>query len=766
MRIPLDYYRILSVPVKATAAQLSQAYNDRLLQQPRREYSDRAVEARQQLIQYSYQVLSDLEQRASYDAQFLLNMQLLVVSEVEDESAEPETTAAKLETPTAIEQEHAPLANPTIEISNTQIIGALIILQELGEYETVLDLGINYFNQREQQREQLEEEVALDTAREDLILVLTLAYMELGREQWHRREYENAALSGQLGIDLLEQKSLFPHLKEELKQDLSKLRPYRVLELISQNPVQSAARSEGFKLLQSMLIQRQGIEGKGEDRSGLNFDQFLCFVQQLRTYLTSSEQQQLFDNESQSKSAIANYLAVYALLGRGFSLRQPELVLRAQRKLDSLAEKQDVSWEQSIAALLLGHTQKAIQKLSNAPDLSQLHQIQQHSPGSSDLLPGLCFYGEQWLLQDVVEQFGDLATTELTLKEYFADPEVQGYLEELAPPTTAQNTAQVNEQQLPDKLQTETKSSNIISFWRNMFSAEKPLKSRTTPANSNRAHRVQTADRVNRIVQSRGSSTAILDRNSAHTEAFALDSKTATQASKPRKSLSLPLQPQKTRAVPVSVMQKAQGQARKRPRRKRSRQALWQGRLFVAGCVLGAGVIGYWGMKLLLFPSTKMANKAQLAIALDEPSVEIPTKKVKPVAIKPKLTLTEESKQVVQKWLSSKSAAFGQSHQIDRLNQILAEPLLTTWRERAIAYQQESAYRQYEHNVTVRSAKLDPSNKDKATVEAEVKEIAKHYQGGQLDNAQSYDDNLLVRYQLVRQNNRWLINQAEVIQTL
>ncbi|NJL53628.1 MAG: J domain-containing protein, partial [Hydrococcus sp. SU_1_0] len=361
MRIPLDYYRILSVPVKANAAQLEQAYNDRLLQQPRREYSEAAVTARQQLIQYSYQVLSAPEQRANYDAQFLLNMQPLAAPELLEDS---ESTTKSATVPTAEGDETevtdseviqeviqevieeitpegstAPPANPTIDIAANQIVGALLILHELGEYETVLRLGIDDFNSREaQQRSRSEDELVLDTTQEDLILVLTLAYLELGREQWHRREYESAALSGQLGIDLLQQKSLFPHIQEELEQDLAKLRPYRVLALISQNPAKSPARAEGFKLLQSMLIQRQGIEGKGEDRSGLNFDQFLCFVQQLRTYLTSAEQQQLFDNESQGKSAIANYLAVYALLGRGFSLKQPELVLRAQRKLDYLSE--------------------------------------------------------------------------------------------------------------------------------------------------------------------------------------------------------------------------------------------------------------------------------------------------------------------------------------------------------------------------------------------------------------------------------------------
>ena len=767
MRIPLDYYRILSVPVKATTAQLEQAYNDRLLQQPRREYSDRAVTARQQLIQYSYQLLSDPEQRAEYDAQFLLTMQPLEIPEVliEEEEAELE--------PVEESEIEPPLANPTIEIAPTQIVGGLLILHELGEYESVLNIGIDAFNEREAAQESIpEEEVSLDTTQEDIILSLTLAYMELGREQWHRREYENAAMSSQLGIDLLQQKSLFPHLQQELEQDLAKLRPYRVLELISQNPAHSPARAEGFKLLQSMLLQRQGIEGKGEDRSGLNFDQFLCFVQQLRTYLTSAEQQQLFDNESQSKSAIANYLAVYSLLGRGFALKQPELVLRAQSKLDYLSAKQDVSWEQAIAALLLGHTEKAIHKLKNSPDPSQLEQVQQHSIGSSDLLPGLCFYGEQWLLQDVLAQFSDLSTAELTLKEYFADRQVQTYLEELAQPTVAKTDRVIAPEPASKGLAQETEDSGIMSLWRNLFSGEKS-------ATVNPAHSVPSAKRelvnIAAVGSRQKSSTATIERN--QTGIFSAGSKPQRSQHSPKgnhpqsrlgKSLSLPLQPKKTRAIPQSVMQKTQGNhQRKRHKKKRSPETIWKGWLFIFGLIFGVFSIGYLGTKLLLSPSNKVAE-AQLAIALDRPSVEIPTQKTKPVAAKPKPkpTISEQSEQVIQNWLSSKSAAFGKEHQIERLNSILAEPLLTTWRERATAYQQENIYREYEHGIVVRSAKIDPSDKNQATVEAEVKETAKHYQSGQLDSAQSYDDNLLVRYQLVRQGEKWLIDRAEVLETL
>ena len=788
MRIPLDYYRILSVPVKATPEQLEQAYRDRLLQQPRREYSESAILARQKLIQHSYQVLSDSGQRAIYDAQFLLNMQSWSISKSQEfepqEEAVTETADSEIVEVVEVVEDVAtiPLANPTIEIPSNQLIGGLLILHELGEYELVLKIGIDYFNNQEfDLRSQEQDEVSIDTTKEDLILSLALAYLELGREQWHRGEYENAAVSGQMGMDVLNQENLFAHLKEELQLDLYKLRPYRVLELISQNSAQSAERTKGFKLLQEMLLQRQGIEGKGSDRSGLSFDQFLCFVQQLRTYLTSVEQQQLFDREDQSDSAIANYLAVYALLGRGFSLKQPELVLRAQRKLDSLSERQDVSWEQSISALLLGHTEKAIDKLKNAQDTSKLEQVQQHCLGSSDLLPGLCFYGEKWLQEDVIAQFTDLAATQLTLKEYFGDRQVQDYLEELAPPATF-TTAKASIAETPKQQksvvesgnQSKTAVSGIRALWRNLFSAEK-----TTSARARSSNHVAHAPRelVGAATTSSSIRTATIERNHLGTPATSKpgyrpapsNRNTPGQNFPVKKSLSLPLQPQaKTRAVPPSVMQKAKGTAKRKVSRqnKRSPATIWQGWLFVTGLVVGVGTLGFIAMKLFLSPSIKTANEAQLMIAVDQPTIELPPKKTIPVAAKPKLTITEQSQQVIDNWLSSKSAAFGKEHQIDQLNNILAEPLLTTWRDRAIAYQTEKFYREYQHNLTMRSATINPSDRNKATVEAEVREIAKHYQSGKLDNAQSYDDNLLVRYQLVRQGEKWLIQNAQVLKTL
>ena len=758
VRIPLDYYRILSVPVKATSEQLQQAYSDRLQQRPRREYSERAVKARQELIKHSYQVLSDLEQRASYDAQFLINMQ----PKQED--------AAKGEA--EVIEESGSVTNPTIDIPGSHLVGALLILQEQGEYETVLKIGIDRFNQTIAQESLTTE---LDDDGKDLILSLVLAYLELGREQWQREEYEDAAVSGKMGVDLLNRQGLFPHLKEELELDLHKLCFYRILELISQNPVHSAARTKGFKLLRSMLIQRRGIEGKGTDPCGWNFERFLSFIQQLRTYLTSAEQQQLFDDESQSDSAVATYLAVYALLGRGFCLKQPELIIRAQRKLDSLSEKQDVSWEQTVTALLLGHTEKAIHKLNHAPDLSRLELVLQYDPNNSDLLPGLCFYSEQWLLKDVVAQFNDLSTTRLTLQEYFADRQVQIYLEELASPTPGTTTVapQPVKQAHPSSKHQSEKGTGILSRWCKLLATQKPAafsqkavaarRESLSQANGNGAH------------PKRSQATTIVegDRHRAVSKAKKFSSTTIEPSPKPRqqsrparKSPSLPLHSSdKTRAVPPSVMQKAQKAASRGMGRKTSASP-WRSRLLYLSLIVGGGVLGMMAIGRLLFaPEVRTAKGTQLAIAITQPTVKLPPK-AQPVAARPQLTFAEKSRQTVETWLASKSAAFGKQHQIGELNNILAEPLLTTWRDRASAYQQDNTYRDYEHQLTVRSAKVDPNNSERATVEAEVREVAKHYQAGQLDDTLSYDDNLLVRYQLVRQGEKWLIQNSEVLETL
>ena len=80
---------------------------------------------------------------------------------------------------------------------------------------------------------------------------------------------------------------------------------------------------------------------------------------------------------------------------------------------------------------------------------------------------------------------------------------------------------------------------------------------------------------------------------------------------------------------------------------------------------------------------------------------------------------------------------------------------------RAQQLQQNQSYWTYEHQVAVNSFNPSPNNPNQAVVDANVKESAQSYQGSQ--PGRSYKDNLRVRYDLVRQGDRWLIKGINVI---
>ena len=308
-------------------------------------------------------------------------------------------------------------------------MGALAILVELGEYDLVLKLGRPHLSGRLPETPALSDPVF----RSDIVLTVAVAYLEMGREQWQQRQYENAASSLEAGQALLLREGLFPQVRGEMQNDLQKLRPYRILELLALPLEEESLRQRGLQLLREMLQERGGLDGSQDDGSGLDVNDFLRFIQQLRQYTTAAEQQSLFELEARRPSAVATYLAVYALIGRGFAQRQPGLIYRAKLLLVQLGRRQDVHLEQAVCALLLGQTEQATQALELSQEEEPIRFIQEQSQGSPDLLPGLCLYGERWLQDEVFPHFRDLNNLTASLKDYFADPRVQTHLENLPP---------------------------------------------------------------------------------------------------------------------------------------------------------------------------------------------------------------------------------------------------------------------------------------------------------------------------------------------
>ncbi len=814
MHVPLDYYRILGLPIQSTADQLQQAHRDRGLQLPRREFSEVAIAARKQLIDDAYQVLANPDHRRDYDSRFLAYAYADPVPEaspaagLEVRSDLGEAALRSLATDPGAGE----VAGNQIEIASDQFAGALLILLELGEYEQVIHLGRPYLSSGSGS---LADGQFGDPAlvQGDVVLTLALACLELGREQWQQRQYETAAESLETGHELLAKENRFPALRAEIQTELYKLRPYRILELLARPLEQTRERRQGLKLLKSMLEDRGGIEGTEDDLSGLVIDDFLRFIQQLRDYLTASEQQELFEHEARRPSPVATYLTVYALLARGFARHQPALVRRAKQLLMGLASQQDVHLEKAVCAMLLGQTEEANRALEFSQEYEPLAYIREHSRNSPDLLPGLCLYTERWLKDELFPHFRDFQDQEATLKDYFADPQVQSYLEAMVPgPETAWeglDPAEAGAGGIP------TVEGSLPIYAPSLTTPAPPSRATTPPAtnglnglsapaaaavHSRNGHSPATAAMapVARNGRSRPVTKAVgtgagavsassappartvvspapgqaqqppapMDRDISVAERVAqlspegqLQSSTKSPSpQRPKPSRTKPSKPSTAAALALTEGDPSATVTQVDPMPRRSASPRW-GRLALVGLVglASLGALGFGTARAVGWLTGAMAGPRlegrPLDLSLAEPAVEIPS------APGPdeQIGVTSMAQQVIETWLETKRAAMGKDYQADGLDKILTGPVLNQWQRRAAAAPQENWYWEYEHAVEVQSVTPDDPTADRLQVVAEVQETARLFEYGVENTTASYDDRLTMEYTLVRQDGQWYI---------
>ncbi|PLZ95333.1 molecular chaperone DnaJ [Fischerella thermalis CCMEE 5268] len=757
MRIPLDYYRILGLPLAASEEQLRQAYSDRRQQLPRREYSQVAINSRKQLIEEAYVVLSDPKERRAYD-------QLYLAHAYGSERENNPTVAVENR---AADNDSIESQGLSIEINPDELAGALLILQELGEYELVLRLGHPYLTNNNStgvqagKTSETSDFSDIDPQRADVVLTVALACLELGREEWQQGHYENAAASLETGDQLLAHFGLFPNVQAEIQADLYRLRPYRILELLALPLEKTAERKQGLQLLQDILGDRGGIDGTGNDYSGLNIDDFLRFIQQLRNHLTVAEQHQLFEAESKRPSAVAIYLAVYALIARGFSQRQPALIQQAKQMLIRLGKRQDVHLEQSLCALMLGQTEEATRALELSQEYEALAFIREHSQNSPDLLPGLCLYGEHWLQNDVFPNFRDLAKQQASLKDYFADRRVQTYLEQLPtqPETNYEGSTTNQPSHSPTQINPKSYRSNpnVVYGQFPNIRTHSSLSSPTSPTHSPNEGTglemsVTPVSGVERVSRS----------NNYYMNGSARGG-VPSQAQTPRRRKSNP-----------SAYSRAHNREQQPPAAARRRRSAFRGGnakmrlLWLVGTTL-ASLFVLW---LAISTTVKFVHNAlrpapilqdpQLSIQINEPPLTIPERNSKPQF--PTGNLTEATaEEVIQTWLATKSAALGPNHEIDSLENILTGSALTQWQLIARQDKADNRYRKYEHSIKIESLEIAPTDQEHAAVQASVTEATSFYENGLLNQQKSSKETVRVRYNLVRKPDGWRIREISVL---
>ncbi len=726
------------MPIQATAQQLSQSYHDRALQLPRREYSDLAINARKQLLDEAYGVLSDPEQRSAYDASFLAK-----TYELDQQPQLDSPLESLLEL-----GGNAP--TPWIEINHEQLVGALLIWQELGEYDIVLKLGQPLLEDPVRISPEQERLMQSKLIRADVVLTIALACLELGREHWQQGHSEKAAIAGQTGQELLLREGLFPNVRGEIQADLYRLRPYRILELLSHEGEDETRRTQGIQLLRDMLHERGGIDGTGDDQSGLSVDDFLRFIQQIRHYLTVAEQQELFELEARRPSAVATYLAVYALIARGFAQCQPYLITRAKEMLQRLGRRQDVYLEQAVCALLLGQTEEASQALELSQEYEPLAFIRENSQDSPDLLPGLCLYGERWLQNEVFPHFRDLVDQRASLKDYFADDQVQGYLEQLPSEGAAQNqwtvvespalgaaTALQTEPRIPASVAPSTGGRTAGMF--EDFDPGMPAPGSSQGGGARMpGHRPPGSGRGAHLSpdEPRGrerKADPVALRDEGYTPSRRRGGRTSSSRGSRRGS---------------------------RSQSKGTRSLIFLGLGGVVGVFFFVFLIGQ-AIQLLRGPGFDQAEVIDPMETMPN-GEEMPVEEAPPApSVADPILTPEVAREVVQMWLDVKKLAFGSEYRADQLETILTNPLLGVWRGRVQQARNSNIVREYQHTLSVDEVIFDPAQPNTGAAVVSVRERTTEFRAGA--SAGVRDDNLRVRYELVRENNQWKIRDMRIL---
>jgi hypothetical protein len=706
VRISLDYYRVLGIPLHTPVEQIALAYQDKLVQMPHPNFSEAAIVSRRELLDQAQAILGDPEQHQAYEAQWWghadSELPEGLVLEPEEEPSEPSAPTIAPE--------------PYLELTESQIKGALLLLLEVGDYGQTLQVA----------------EMALqgEPEQEDFLLALALAYLELSRDQWHNQEYETAATSLLKALGRLQTFNQFAQIQSELREELYKLRPYRIFELLAKPQSEGGDRHLALELLRAMIQDRGGIEGKGNDHSGLNAEDFYQFIQYLRSHLTLTEQEDLFLAEAARPSAKAIYLGWQTQIAKAVAHFQPSSLQRAQQLLDNLSSHQDISLERAICALLLGQMEEALSGLATLKNQEALNLIRENSRNEPDLLPGLYTYAGIWLRRQVGPHFQDLSPSSLSLEQYFNNTEVQDFIENQTLTTPLPAPAPL-ESAPPSPM-----SLPLPDYSEAAPHPSPPRRRRSSRSRSSLLELSQTADTNPSQLPGRTLSTNSLQADSLNWgEEATLPPETGNRLSSPP----------------------AQRRQRRKKGTKTTIKPLRFGLFITALVALVAGVIAW----VLYGRSPNLAlNSNPLALELAAPPLEIPdAAQTNQLLLSEPQLGPEVAQNIVEIWLAQKAAAFGPEHQLSGLGQILAPTILPEWQKLAAREQKLNRYRKYQHQVQVLDQKVLPNSPQKGTLTAQVQETTLYFQANQPQKAQRQTtENLTVIYGVKYEDGQWKIS--------
>ena len=395
MDLPIDHFRLLGVSPSADPEAILRRLETRCDSPPDQGFTHEALLQRADLLRRSADLLTDPADRAEYEAA------LLRLSE-----SHPNGTVG-LDLPTS-----------------SEVAGLILLWEANGALEAF---------QLARQGLQPPQAPALGSGREaDLTLLAALACRDAAVEEQNQRRYESAAQLLIDGIELQQRMGKLPDQQRQLEDALQGLTPFRILDLLSRDLGDQDSHQRGLTLLDELVVARGGLEATdadGDQPGSLSQEDFESFFHQIRRFLTVQEQIDLFSRWFEGGAADAGFLTVLALTAAGFSRRKPEFLEQARDRLQTLANADlDPMPLLGCLDLLLGNVKDADRHfaLLRDPDLQAWFL---NHPG--DRLAAQCEYCRAWLERDVLPGYRDVDASGVDLDAWFADRDVQGFVDRL-----------------------------------------------------------------------------------------------------------------------------------------------------------------------------------------------------------------------------------------------------------------------------------------------------------------------------------------------
>ena len=395
MDLPIDHFRLLGVSPSAGPEAILRRLETRCDSPPDQGFTHEALLQRADLLRRSADLLTDPADRAEYEAA------LLRLSE-----SHPNGTVG-LDLPTS-----------------SEVAGLILLWEAHGALEAF---------QLARQGLQPPQAPALGSGREaDLTLLAALACRNAALEEQEQRRYESAAQLLIEGIQLQQRMGKLPDQQRRLENDLQGLTPFRILDLLSRDLGDQASHQQGLTLLDELVVARGGLEAADvdDDQPGsLSQEDFESFFHQIRRFLTVQEQIDLFSRWFEGGAADAGFLTVLALTAAGFSRRKPEFLEQARDRMQTLANADlDPMPLLGCLDLLLGNVKDADRHFAVLRDPDLQAWFLNH-PG--DRLAAQCEYCRAWLERDVLPGYRDVDASGADLDAWFADRDVQGFVDRL-----------------------------------------------------------------------------------------------------------------------------------------------------------------------------------------------------------------------------------------------------------------------------------------------------------------------------------------------